>query len=206
MRRMLLLLVLTLVAGCGKDAARPASSGAPTTVPTTSTTVALPDLPPSGLAMDDLDRNEVVLLTLDGEEIGRVDGVVSFDLDGRLPHAGRVEDPDLPPIDDAGHWRYSWPEPDGDRQLAYWSGECESPSAWVIEADGRARPMRGTSLADVPESFAMGWAPDGRAIVSFTEGLCGNGSEPGVYLIDLDDPEVAPFRVTPLVNGIYWTE
>jgi hypothetical protein len=207
MRRVLLVLVLTLAA-CGKDDVGPSLAGAPTTTaaPTTTTTaVRLPVLPHNGLAMDLGAAAGVVFLTLDGMEIGRVSGVVSDDIDDLLPHTGRIEDPDLPPLDGAGHWRYAFPEPGGTRTLAYWSGECESPSAWVIEGDGPVRPIRGTSRADVPESIALGWAPDGRAIVSFTEGICGRGSDPGVFLLDLDDPAAVPTRVTPLVEGTYWS-
>jgi hypothetical protein len=200
-----LVVVLLAVVGCGKADVLPAASGDPTTTvpPTTTTTIDLPALPDAGLAMD-LEGVGVVLLDLAGREVGVVPDHIAFELADLLPQPPHVDEPDLAPLDRIGHWQVAFPEPGGRRQLALWSGECESPSAWVVEADGSSHPVRGTSLADVPESYAMGWAPDGRAIVSFTEGICGKGSQPGVYLIDLDDPAASPFHVTPLVVGTYF--
>jgi hypothetical protein len=166
--------------------------------------MARPPIPDAALALH-LYGFGVVLLDLTGHELGVVPDHVSSDLLDLLPRPPEVDEPDLEPLDDVGHWQVAFPEPGGRRQLALWSGECESPSAWIIDADGSAHPVRGTSLADVPESFALGWAPDGRAVVSFTEGLCGYGSQPGVYLLDLDDPSAAPFHVTPLVYGAYFS-
>jgi len=38
-------------------------------------------------------------------------------------------------------------------------------------------------LADAPESLALGWNIEGKAVVFLPEGLCGSGSDPpGVYL------------------------
>jgi hypothetical protein len=169
------------------------------------------------------------LLDLDGHELARLDGWMPY-LDGRVmspsgtafsvdapthalvpaaPVASDLPDIDLPPPPgttvDAGHWANAFGEPDGDRTIATWSGECEVPSAFVVQADRSMRPVRGNDLRDAPESYAFGWAPDGRAVVSFFEGVCGNGIEPGVHLIDLDDADATPFRVTPYSYGFLWT-
>jgi hypothetical protein len=99
-----------------------------------------------------------------------------------LPQAGTSE-PAL------GHWRWATPSPDGRWVLAQWSGECEAPMAFVIEvATGEYRTVSGESGADWfngRASFGLGWAPDGRAVVSLPESACGtSATEPGVYLLD----------------------
>ena len=65
--------------------------------------------------------------------------------------------------------------------------------------------MRGTDLRDAPETVALGWAPDGRAVLGFFEPACGNGSESGTYLVDLDDAAAMPTRVSPYYYGFLWT-
>lgn len=87
-------------------------------------------------------------------------------------------------VDPYGHWRYALPSPDGRWVLAQWSGECEVPVAYLFPAaGGPGRPVAGAGR----ETIAIGWAPDGRAIVGFWPGACGAGSErPGTYLVDPD--------------------
>jgi hypothetical protein len=81
-----------------------------------------------------------------------------------------------------GHWMWAQFSPDGKAILAQWSGECESPSAYLV-AGGRVRPYGGS---DAVESYALGWLPDGRAVVSFWSGICGAGiPTPGVYAVPL---------------------
>jgi hypothetical protein len=83
----------------------------------------------------------------------------------------------------AGHWRWALPSPDGEWVLAQWSGECEVPTAYLTRTDGEGVPL--LPVAGGVESFGLGWAPDGRALVLLPRGACGAGSEtPGVYLVD----------------------
>jgi hypothetical protein len=81
-----------------------------------------------------------------------------------------------------GGGRWTWAEfsPDGKAVLAQWSGECESPAAYLI-ADRRLRPYGGSGMV---ESVGLGWLADGRAVVSFWSGVCGSGiPAPGVYAV-----------------------
>jgi hypothetical protein len=81
-----------------------------------------------------------------------------------------------------GHWRYALPSPDGRWVLAQWSGECEVPVAYLFPAAGG--PGQAVAGAD-RETSAIGWTPDGTAIVGFWEGACGAGTDqPGTYLVD----------------------
>jgi hypothetical protein len=81
-----------------------------------------------------------------------------------------------------GRWAWAEFSPNGRSILAQWSGECESPSAYLI-VGGRVRPYGGS---DAVESVGLGWLPDGRAVVSFWSGICGAGiSAPGVYAVPL---------------------
>jgi hypothetical protein len=85
-------------------------------------------------------------------------------------------------VDPSGHWRYALPSPDGRWILAQWSGECEVPVAYLFPATGSpGRPVAGAER----ETVAIGWAPDGKAIVGFWAGACGDGDDqPGTYLVD----------------------
>jgi hypothetical protein len=104
-------------------------------------------------------RDQVVAVAPDGST-----RVVAGPLDARL-----------------GHWRWALPSPDGRWALAQWSGECEVPSAHLLRPDGSE--LR--EVAGGVESFGLGWAPDGRAVVQLWPGLCGSGAEvPGVHLLD----------------------
>ena len=81
-----------------------------------------------------------------------------------------------------GRWMWAEFSPSGKAILAQWSGECESPTAYLI-ADGRARPYGGS---DARESFALGWLSGDRAVVSFRSGICGSGfPTPGIYAVPL---------------------
>ncbi|HSD49549.1 MAG TPA: hypothetical protein VLE71_06930 [Actinomycetota bacterium] len=83
-----------------------------------------------------------------------------------------------------GHWRYALPSPHGDLYLAQWSGECEVPTAYFARPGARPIPVVGPPEADyVPESFALGWTFDARAVVLLPQGACGSSMQtPGVYL------------------------
>jgi hypothetical protein len=87
-------------------------------------------------------------------------------------------------IQPVGHWRYALPSPDGRWVLAQWSGECEVPVAYLFPTAGG--PGGAVAGAD-GETVAVGWAPDGRAVVGFWAGACGAGSDaPGTYLVEPD--------------------
>src|SRR5207302_2723075 len=75
----------------------------------------------------------------------------------------------------AGWWTAAFVSGDGSRLLLQWSGECEIPVAFVARASGgRAHPVTGEpGLRDAPESVALGWSADGRAVVELSKGACG---------------------------------
>jgi hypothetical protein len=85
-----------------------------------------------------------------------------------------------------GHWAWAAVSPDKKTLLAQWSAECEVPLAFLVDlADGAPAPVTGESdWAESPESVALGWTTDGRAIAFLPHGpACGSGVErPGIYL------------------------
>jgi hypothetical protein len=82
-----------------------------------------------------------------------------------------------------GHWEWAEFAPNGRDVLAEWSGLCEIPTAFLISG-GKVKPYGGPSYARAPQSEALGWLPDGRAIVQFDFGSCGGGIKvPGVYAV-----------------------
>jgi hypothetical protein len=85
-----------------------------------------------------------------------------------------------------GHWAWAALSPNRKTILAHWSAECEVPFAFLIPASGgKPRVVTGESdWATSPESFALGWTEDGRAIVFIPrQPGCGSGvPEPGIYL------------------------
>lgn len=93
-----------------------------------------------------------------------------------------------------GYWRDAYLAPDRHVLLAQWSGECEIPIAFFVDAEsGELRPVTGEAdWREAPESIALGWSRDGRARVRLLKGACGSGfDKPGVYLID---PATAALR------------
>lgn len=106
-----------------------------------------------------------------------------------------------------GHWQWALPSPDGQWVLAQWSGECESPTAFLVPTDGsEIRTASGaTDLGAGRESMGAGWTPDGRAIVRFYGGICGSGiDEPGTYLVDPETGERTLLRAeSDLASSTY---
>jgi hypothetical protein len=96
-----------------------------------------------------------------------------------------------------GHWRYALPSPDGKWVLAQWSGECETPAAFLIDvASGR---VDGVAPPGV-DSYGIGWAPDGRAVVGVDAGPCGaDTTETGTFLLDAN--RKVRTRIHPFVSG-----
>jgi hypothetical protein len=97
-----------------------------------------------------------------------------------------VDEPNKTGAPDAsGFWAFALPSPDGTRLLAEWSGECESQTAFLAEADGSTPvPVTGQrGLADAPSSSVIGWTADGGALVFLGPGgACGWGEAPaGIY-------------------------
>lgn len=77
----------------------------------------------------------------------------------------------------AGHWVWAERAPHGRAVLAQWSGECEVPVAYRI-ANGRLQRYGS-------ESAALGFMPDGSALIHFPNGPCGGGSirVRGIYAV-----------------------
>jgi hypothetical protein len=82
-----------------------------------------------------------------------------------------------------GHWVHVKVSPTSRWLLAQWSGECEVPTAFLVE-DGKVRTFGADTYAGAPESGALGWLRDGRAVVHFPVGACGGSFRtPGTYVI-----------------------
>ena len=85
----------------------------------------------------------------------------------------------LPRPERIGHWRFALPGPSG-RLLAQWSGECETPTVYVVD------PGRPPRLVSPPgqhlNAYARGWTRTGLPVVEFPEAPCGQGlPSPGLY-------------------------
>jgi hypothetical protein len=86
-----------------------------------------------------------------------------------------------PPGEPAGHWRYAI-ETSPAAVLAQWSGECEVPTAYWIEGGDTEIVTGGVDPSTAPSSLALGWSPDGEAIVHVSQGACGGTTDdPGIY-------------------------
>lgn len=73
--------------------------------------------------------------------------------------------------------------PDRRRLLAQWSGECEVPTAFLVDGS-RVRSFGRSSTGSVPESGALGWLRDGSAVIHFPVGACGGSIHtPGAYVV-----------------------
>jgi hypothetical protein len=110
------------------------------------------------------------------------------------PHVFVLEQPDgerrllavdrPPSPEGVGNWSWAAASPDGRTILAQWRRECEVPEAYFIPADG-GRPRSVTDgFKHPPNSIALGWSTDGRAIVFMpADPACGHDLDPGLYLI-----------------------
>jgi hypothetical protein len=82
-----------------------------------------------------------------------------------------------------GHWVWAGFAPRGRGLLAQWEAECEVPIAFLI-VGSTIRPFGGDRIDDAPESFALGWLPNGNAVVHFPKGACGTTFRtPGIYSV-----------------------
>jgi hypothetical protein len=83
-------------------------------------------------------------------------------------------------VDDIDSWRVAWPSPEGSWVLAESSNPCDTSTAYLIHIpDGQAR-----ALSDPGGSNALGWLPDGRAVITVSDEGCSSGAGPGTYIID----------------------
>jgi hypothetical protein len=105
------------------------------------------------------------------------------------------------PVSGLGHWRFALPSPNGKWILAQWSAECEIPQAYLINTRTGERHM---VVPGGAVSNAIGWAPDGRAIVGQPSAACGASSDhPGTYLVDPGTR--ASRRIHPYSQGARFT-
>jgi len=82
-----------------------------------------------------------------------------------------------------GHWVWAAFAPRNHDVLAQWSAECEVPVAFLV-SHGVRRPYGGRTMAEAPESTALGWLPNGSAIIHFPNGPCGGSfHRPGIYAV-----------------------
>jgi hypothetical protein len=87
-----------------------------------------------------------------------------------------------------GHWVWAAFAPRGDGLFAQWSAECEVPVAFLV-AGGAIRPYGGRTMDQAPESIALGWLPNGSAVVHFPKGACGGTfRQPGIYSVPRAGP------------------
>jgi hypothetical protein len=84
-----------------------------------------------------------------------------------------------------GHWERAAFAPHGNVFFAQWSAECEVPVAFLV-VNGVMRPYGGRTIRDAPSSMALGWLPDGSAVIHYPTGACGGSyRNPGVYAVPL---------------------
>jgi hypothetical protein len=104
-----------------------------------------------------------------------------------------------------GHWAWAALSPDGSTLLAQWSAECEVPIAFFVPAEG-GQPRVVSDEEDwatSPASVALGWTPNGRAIVLFPEeSPCGSAGKPGLYLVSVDGEHERIRAVDPLTEKL----
>jgi hypothetical protein len=91
----------------------------------------------------------------------------------------------IAPRGPAGYWVYARVAPDRRMLLVQWSGECESPAAFMIDGNRRLRRVGAAWRHEGPESRALGWSPSGRAVVDFPAGTCGAGYRGGAGVFSL---------------------
>ncbi|HEU4751123.1 MAG TPA: hypothetical protein VFT54_08710, partial [Acidimicrobiia bacterium] len=144
-------------------------------------------------------------VTCDPEaESGPYIGVLAAD--GGVTVMGRLPNPPAG-ASVFGHWQEVFVRQDG-ALLAQFSGECEVPHAMFI-VDGVARHLSGEGFWDdapVPNSFAYGWLPDGKALVwTWHQAGCGSSDpKPGLYAYDIDGSRelLYPIRDFPIWGRI----
>jgi hypothetical protein len=108
--------------------------------------------------------------------------------------------------DALGAWSWAMRAPDGSAILAQWSGECESPTAFLAPASGGAPvSVTGERFGKAAESMALGWTANSEAVVILPNGACGSGVHtPGVYLFDAPGQGRLIFATTGYADARMW--
>jgi hypothetical protein len=125
------------------------------------------------------------LVERDGTAFRLADGRLTEDpsQSGDVRFSGDGTPPKLPEpaAEGPGHWRYAFAARDG-RVLAQWSGECELPTAYLVDG---GRPVALSTGGAHVESVALGMSLDGSPVVLFPVPGCGTGSvRTGVHVLD----------------------
>ena len=186
-RLSLLAFLVAVLAGCGTDtsASEPADETATGAHDETAPTA---DYAPEGCQW--VGRSAVGLLRLcfDGSSVGaHGEFIVAADGTARtVPIRAPGPTPTAAAAGQVGHWAWAALSPDRQTILAQWSAECEVPIAFLVDADGgMPKVVTGEDdWASSPDSVALGWTTDGRALVFLPKGpACGSGvPKPGVYV------------------------
>ena len=136
-----------------------------------------------------------------GRKLALKGGPVTFgDVHGDAPGPGRRPHFRAPRGENGhGGWEMAAPSPDGRRVLGQWSGECEVPTAYLIDTPtGQITEIGERSSGVLPESLALGWLSDDRALVHFPQGACGTSvPRPGVYVVSATGEVVRRVVTTP---------
>jgi hypothetical protein len=105
-----------------------------------------------------------------------------------------------------GFWRQAFLSPDGQTILAQWSGECEVQETFVVPASGgKPQPVAQAAGNATAESFALGWTPDGQALVFLPFAACGAGADvPGVYARDRDGTLSLVYQTSEFASVKLW--
>lgn len=149
---------------------------------------------PEGCIVTDADgERQVAICDLGDDELAQLawwdDGIAS-------QISGPVWGTEFPVF---GSYRFAQLGPSG-AVLALWSGECEVPSAHlVVSGEPLAVLITGDAAdpglelgvvdpttSDVAQSWPLGWAPDGRALILVSDGPCSNATPNGVYAAGTD--------------------
>jgi hypothetical protein len=142
-----------------------------------------------------------------GRKLALTGGRMTFgDVHGDAPGPGHR--PHFhPPLGEKGHggWEMAAPSPDGRWVLGQWSGECEVPTAYLINAHtGHITEIGERSSGLLPESLALGWMSNTRALVHFPQGACGTSvPRPGIYVVGSSGVILQRIVATRMGNRAY---
>jgi hypothetical protein len=119
--------------------------------------------------------------------------IVRFDPSGRHTVSGPAE---RSPHGPAGWWQSVSPAPDGRTLLAQWSGECEVPTAYLVDAASGRLTILGTKGPRQPvESRGLGWS-GAAALVMLPHSACSGSAEPpGIYAFDTNGAHRLVYRL-----------
>lgn len=97
-----------------------------------------------------------------------------------------------------GHWVWAERAQRGGAVLAQWSAECEVPVAYRIDKGRLRRYGR--------ESVALGFMPDGAALIHFPNGPCAGDASPvrGIYSVPLHSKARLVLRTSRFAQYAMW--